>query len=96
MSMSPTLEEIESIAEYGELYDWNGEKFECVVEEEEILGKTISTTRVFKLPSQDRYFEVRVDSENKGYWGDGETYEPQVYEVKPVKEMVEVTKWVGV
>lgn len=82
--------------DYWEVYDPKGlTPCELVYEGgEEVNHKTVYQTSVYRL--HDQYFEVTSSRDNSGYWSDGERYEPDVREVKPVKKVVEITEWVGV
>jgi len=48
---------------------------------EAIEHKLVILTEVWK--HNDQFFEVCYCRDNTGYWGDGENYEPEVYEVFP-------------
>lgn len=89
--MTITVEQfIEQHMEDGEVFD-----AECVYAgPDEINHKTVYQTSVYKLGEQ--HFEVTNSRDNSGYWSDGESYDPHVVEVKPVKKLVEITEWVGV
>lgn len=58
---------------------------------QEVEYKTVSQTSVYQTGEQ--FFEVTNSWSNSGYWSDGESYDPHVVEVKPVKKMVEITEW---
>lgn len=58
----------------------------------EIEHKSQYKEDIYQIDNQ--YFAVMIQRDNSGYWSDGETYDPEVYEVKP--EQVTITKWVAV
>lgn len=58
----------------------------------EIEHKSQYKEDVYQIGEQ--YFAVLQQRDNSGYWSDGESYDPDVYEVKP--QQVTVTKWVVV
>jgi hypothetical protein len=61
----------------------------------EIEHKSVLQTSVYQVTSGavEQYFEVTTCQDNSGYWSDGESYEPEVNEVKPRKIVVEQTVW---
>lgn len=61
---------------------------------QEVEHKTVSQTSVYQCGEQ--YFVVTTMKDNSGYWSDGESYDPHVVEVKPVKKIVEITEWEAV
>lgn len=77
--------------EDGEVYDVDEEVFRG---DQEISHKAVYQTSVYRVGEQ--YFEVTSSRDNCGYWSDGESYDPEVREVKPVKKVVEITEWEAV
>lgn len=81
--------------EDGEIY---GDNVKCVESGDEIAEhKTVYNTDVYEVTSGDvvEYFEVTFSRSNSGYWGDSERYDPEFKKVKPVEEVVTVTRWVA-
>ena len=72
-------------------------KFKNVHYDEYAEHKTVTVTEVHQLYIDDtpteEYFEITTDSDNCGYWGDGERYEPTFRKVKRVTRMVETVYW---
>lgn len=51
---------------------------EDVVEHKSVYNSNIYSVNGF-------FFDVTFTRDNCGYWGDGESYPPEIYEVKPVQ-----------
>jgi len=55
---------------------------DCVYTSGDIVEhKMVYNTEVWKV--DDQFFEVMYSRSNSGYWGDSESYDPEVYEVFP-------------
>lgn len=62
---------------------------QCVYQSDEIVEhKMTYVETVYKV--EDQYFKIVTSHSNSGYWSDSESYDPVVYEVKPIQKTITV------
>jgi hypothetical protein len=62
---------------------------QCVWQSDEIVEhKMTYVETVYEV--RDQFFKIIRSHSNSGYWSDSESYEPVVYEVKPVQKTITV------
>jgi len=70
---------------------WADKNIKCVEQGDDVVEcKMVYNSNVYLV--EGIYFEVTFTRDNSGYWGDGESYDPEIYEVFPTQ----VTKTVYV
>ena len=70
---------------------WAEDNVKCIEEGNDVVEhKTVYNSNIYLV--EGIHFEVTFTRDNSGYWGDGERYDPEIYEVFPTQ----VTKTVYV